>query len=57
MVGNDYNYIFSEIRYTYGLAVSWFSPLGPLRLSYGFPLNEQPGDDIERLQFTIGRTF
>jgi outer membrane protein insertion porin family len=57
MVGNDYDYIFSEIRYTYGLAVSWFSPLGPLRLSYGFPLNEQPGDDIERLQFTIGRTF
>ena len=57
MVGEDYNYIFSEMRYSYGLAVSWFSPLGPLRLSYALPLNEQPGDDVERVQFTVGNAF
>ena len=57
MVGDDYNYIFSEMRYSYGLAVSWYSPLGPLRLSYAFPLNEQPGDKTERLQFTVGNAF
>ena len=57
MVGDDYNYIFSEMRYSYGLAVSWYSPLGPLRLSYAFPLNEQPGDNTERLQFTVGNAF
>ena len=57
MVGDDYNYIFSEMRYSYGFAVSWYSPLGPLRLSYAFPLNEQPGDNTERLQFTVGNAF
>jgi outer membrane protein insertion porin family len=57
MVGDDYNYIFSEMRYSYGLAVSWYSPLGPLRLSYAIPLNEQPGDNTERVQFTVGNAF
>jgi outer membrane protein insertion porin family len=46
-----------ELRYAAGLALAWSSPVGPLRLSYGFPLNEQPGDRIERLQFTFGTTF
>ncbi len=57
MVGEDYDCIFSEMRYSAGLAFSWFSPLGPLRFSWAQPLNDEPGDDVEQLQFTIGSQF
>lgn len=46
-----------EIRYSAGIAFSWFSPLGPLAFSLAEPLNNEPGDDIQRVQFTLGRVF
>jgi len=48
---------FGEVRYSAGIAFSWFSPLGPLAISYAEPLNDEPGDDIQRIQFTLGRFF
>jgi outer membrane protein insertion porin family len=53
--GEDVN--FSDFRYSAGLALSWASPFGPLRLSVGFPLNAKEGDNIQRLQFTFGTVF
>jgi len=47
----------SELRYSTGLALAWASPLGPLRLSYGSPINKREGDRIQRLQFKFGTTF
>jgi outer membrane protein insertion porin family len=48
----------SELRYSAGLALSWASPLGPLRLSLATPLNERKGfDRIQRLQFKFGTSF
>ena len=48
----------SELRYSSGLALSWSSPLGPLRLSYAYPLNQREGfDRLQRLQFKFGTTF
>jgi outer membrane protein insertion porin family len=46
-----------ELRYSWGLGLSWASPFGPLRLSYGFPINAKPEDNIQRLQFTFGTVF
>jgi outer membrane protein insertion porin family len=46
-----------ELRYSAGIALNWMSPLGPLRLSIANPLNAQPGDRIQRLQFTFGTGF
>jgi len=46
-----------DLRYAAGIALSWSSPVGPLRLSYGRPLNDKPGDRTERLQFTFGTFF
>lgn len=57
MVGEDYDYIFSEFRYSAGLAFSWFSPVGPLRISFAWPINDKPGDETERIQFTLGSAF
>ena len=47
----------SELRYSAGLSIAWNSPFGPLRLSAAQPLNEKPGDDIQRLQFQFGTGF
>jgi len=44
-------------RYSAGVGVSWSSPLGPLKFSYGIPLNAQQGDRQQRFQFTAGTSF
>ena len=50
-------YDFNEMRYSTGLAFSWYSPVGPLKLSIGKALNSQPDDRLESIQFTLGTTF
>jgi len=47
----------SGLRASYGLGLSWISPLGPLKFSLGRPLNSKPGDKLQRFQFQIGSTF
>jgi outer membrane protein insertion porin family len=44
-------------RYSAGIGLSWQSPLGPLQLSYGHPLNAKSGDDTQSFQFQIGTGF
>ena len=55
--GVDEKMRLSDLRYSTGLAFSWDSPMGPLRLSYGHPLNAKPEDKIQRLQFQFGQVF
>ena len=47
----------SALRSSVGIALNWRSPIGPLSFSIAEPLNDKPGDDIERFQFTIGTLF
>lgn len=47
----------SDLRYSTGLGLNWLSPLGPLKLSVGFPINRQEGDRTQRFQFQIGTGF
>jgi outer membrane protein insertion porin family len=47
----------SDLRFSSGLGLTWMSPLGPLKLSLGYPLNRQPGDRTQRFQFQIGTGF
>lgn len=46
-----------SLRASAGLGVSWISPVGPLKLSYGTPIRKRPEDRIQRLQFQIGTAF
>jgi outer membrane protein insertion porin family len=47
-----------ELRYSAGIGFSWSSPFGPLKLSFGQPLNAKKGfDRVERLQFQFGSAF
>ncbi len=45
------------LRYSTGAAVTWLSPMGPLKLSYGVPLNKQSVDRLQKFQFTLGSMF
>jgi len=44
-------------RYSTGIGVYWISPVGPLRFSYGFPLNAKDDDRKEGFQFQLGGAF
>jgi outer membrane protein insertion porin family len=46
-----------SIRASAGLGLSWISPVGPLKLSWGTPVKKQPSDRIEKFQFQIGTAF
>jgi outer membrane protein insertion porin family len=45
------------MRVSTGLALLWVSPIGPLKISYGYPLRKQPDDKLQKFQFTIGGIF
>lgn len=48
----------NELRQSLGLSVSYFTPfLGLLQLSYSFPLNAKPQDEVDRFQITFGSGF
>jgi outer membrane protein insertion porin family len=47
----------SELRYSAGVGISWISPVGPLKLSFGTPLNAKPGDRKQNFQFQLGTGF
>ena len=55
--GSGQDLDFGDLRYSTGLSASWISPMGPLKFSIAQPINEQPGDRIERFQFQMGTTF
>ncbi|MCM2356572.1 MAG: outer membrane protein assembly factor BamA [Geobacteraceae bacterium] len=62
-IGNAYDgfdRIFStSMQASYGAGIRWFSPIGPLRLEYGIPLNPRSGIDSAsgKLEFSIGSFF
>ena len=44
-------------RGSYGVAVEWFSPVGPVQLVFAQPFNDELGDDTSAFEFTIGQRF
>ncbi len=46
-----------ELRYSVGMGISWLTPIGPLSVSLGMPLNDKENDDTEVFQFALGQTF
>jgi outer membrane protein insertion porin family len=51
--------LFSSVLMSYGAGLRWASPIGPLRLEYGFPVNPRNGLDSPtgRFEFSIGSLF
>jgi outer membrane protein insertion porin family len=47
----------SDLRMSVGLGLTWLSPVGPLAISIAQPLNDKSGDDVQKIQFTLGAGF
>ena len=47
----------SDLKTSAGIGFSWVSPIGPLKLSFGKPLNKKPEDDEQAFQFQLGTGF
>ncbi len=48
---------FSSMRTSIGTGIRWFSPLGPLRLEWGYNLNPKSYDRKSAFDFSIGGNF
>ena len=44
----------NELRYAAGWGVRWLSPIGPLRIEIGYPLDKRKGDRNNVFQFSFG---
>jgi outer membrane protein insertion porin family len=47
----------TDLRYSAGVGVRFFSPLGPMRLDLGYNLDKQPGEKQYQINFTVGSPF
>lgn len=46
-----------DLRYTSGTGIRWISPIGPLRLEWGYNLAKKLGESKSRWEFTFGSFF
>ena len=47
----------NKIRSSTGIAVDWFTPIGPLNFSLSQPITKVSTDKTETFQFNLGTTF
>ena len=47
----------NKIRSATGIALNWFSPIGPFTFSYAIPITEESTDVTEKFRFQIGTSF
>jgi outer membrane protein insertion porin family len=47
----------ASLRISAGIGLNWISPVGPLRLSWGSPIQATSKDRIQKFQFQIGTAF
>jgi outer membrane protein insertion porin family len=57
--GNVYgpNYIGPFLRTSAGVGFRWFSPMGPLRVEWGYNLSKHPDERSSAWEFTMGGSF
>jgi outer membrane protein insertion porin family len=53
----DEHIALGSLRASAGLGLSWTSPVGPFKLSYGLPIKSEPNDRIQKFQFQVGTAF
>ncbi len=45
------------LRYTAGTGIRWISPVGPVRVEWGYNLDRKPGESSNKVEFTFGSFF
>ena len=48
---------FDQLRESAGLGFRYVSPIGPIGVDLGHPLDEMPGEPSLRLHFSVGSVF
>jgi outer membrane protein insertion porin family len=43
-----------DLRQAYGFGIRWFSPLGPIRVEFGIPVDRREGEDAIVTNFSFG---
>ena len=54
---NSFDGVISDFRYSIGIGMNWYSPIGPMRISFAKALNSKDSDKTEAAQFTLGGLF
>ncbi|HUH65029.1 MAG TPA: outer membrane protein assembly factor BamA [Syntrophales bacterium] len=54
--GNDWDsgWHIDDLRRTTGVEIRWYSPIGPLRVAWGYVLDRQNDEPASRFEFTMG---
>lgn len=57
--GNSYEKFneFGKLRYATGPEVRWISPIGPIRIEWGFNIKKRPGESTSKIEFAFGSFF
>ncbi len=55
--GKDQDWGLSDVRKSVGLGIRWLSPMGPLRIEWGYNLNTKEGEDKSNWNFRVGGQF
>jgi outer membrane protein insertion porin family len=60
-IGNAWNVFNSpfmtDVKAGVGVGIRWVSPMGPLRIEYGWKINPQKGEDPGAFAFAMGQLF
>jgi outer membrane protein insertion porin family len=51
------NYDIDDLRYSVGAGVRWLSPMGPIRVEWGYNLDPQGDEDDYEWNFSVGTSF
>ena len=46
-----------RFRVSTGLSLQWISPMGPMLISFAYPLQQEEDDDTKTISFNISNTF
>lgn len=53
----DSNILLKDMRKTSGFGIRWLSPLGPIRLEWGFNLEPKADEEGDKIEFSLGGFF
>ena len=51
------NFTLGDLKYTTGIGLRYSTPVGPLRVDYGYKLNKGKGESSGELHFSLGHAF
>lgn len=54
---SDEDISFEALRESAGFGFRWYSPMGPIRVEYGFILDKKEGEETGRWEFALGSSF